>query len=650
MLLMLTAIAAVSIGYDLSRVVWPAERHRMPWAERLLYASLTGIALWLATAWLIAFLGVLNRPVIIGRTLAFLAVAIALRVRAGGFKELASRQFDSRKVLMFGLPLLPLFLWCIFMLWRSVIVPPLSHDALSYHLPKAALWIQAGGWDRLEEVSFVIGPRPSNYEMLIADAILLDGGDVYTEWLGTIFYLVFILASVAMAQRWWGDDAMMSATVALLTAAVPVAMLQSGAHKNDVMASYFMVAAAVAAGRWISSADFGGLALAIVALVAAAGTKQHGAVLAVFLAPLLLARMFRAQWNWRRLAAISVIAILSVALLGAGVHYLRAFVRVASDATAVASSAPDQSRGSSYGDWANLWIGPWALLAGPFSFAGSIAVPGHGRWYWRRYEIYFSHLGVQFVAAALLLIPAMLRYRKQGSEEVQRERWAITSAVFAAFVAILPFRVVPIGIHVMNLPRFVLFIVPVMLAWTVAPAVLELVRRGFAKYALAAASIAFVLYGVDNAMNDTFVPPSYVEWAMRHPGTRVISFDPNRATSIVDRIAGPRDTVAVDCATSTWTYPAFGEKLTRRVMFVPPRADGTIEVPDAARWVAFDRSWKVIWGDARFQQLADADKYLAVGALPAQDLAALRQLHSDRRFRMVWANPRMLQAVFLRRR
>lgn len=648
MLLALTAIASLSIGYDLSRFIWRKDRDHLSWAERALYASIIGIALWLASTWLLAFLHVLVRPVIVGRSIVFAIIAVALRARAGSFGDLAKRELEPRTVALFGLPLLPLFFWTIFVLWRSVVVPPLSHDAIAYHLPKAALWVQAHGYDPLDAVSFMIAPRPSNYEMMLADAILLDGGDTYTEWLGTLFYLLFPVACIAMTHRWWGNDPVITTAMALFVCGIPILLLHSGADKNDVMTGYFMVAGVVAAGRFITSRELRALAIAGIAFAAATGTKQHGAIMALCIAPLMVRPLIRAQWSARRVAAIVLVAVLAFVLLGAAPHYIDRTAQPAAGAAPVAASGPAEPV---YGDWSNLWIGPWVLLTGPFSNSGALFVPGHGWWFWRRYEIYFSHLGAPFAIAALLLAFGIARYRRSGTESARHERDITTIATATAFLVLMPLHFVPFGMYMATLPRFVLFIVPVVLNWTLAPAIRELSQRKLARPALtlAVASICFVSYAIDNAINDSFVPASYVAWATQHPGTRVIPFDPYRPASIVDRMAGPNDVIAVDGGVSTWTYPAFGQKLTRRVILLPPGKDGVVQVPDEAKWLIVDRSWSVIWGDPRFRSLSQTGRFLSQGKPGSTDVGAYERALHDDRFAAVTLRPQMLQGVFVRR-
>jgi hypothetical protein len=604
----------------------------------------SGLALWLASTWLIGFAHILGRPAVIARTVLFAIVAIVLRVRAGSFRELAKRDIDPRLVVRYGLPLLPLLLWTIFVLWRSFLVPPLSHDAVAYHLPRAALWVQAHGYESLEDVYFIIGRRPSTYELMLADAFLVDGQDTYTEWPSTLFYLLFIVACVAMAQRWWGDEPVMTIGMILLAGGVPVVLLQAGAHKNDLMTAYFMIAGVVAAGRFIVRSELRALAISGMAFAAAAGTKLHGPVLALFLAPFCIRPLLRAQWTTRRVIAIALVAVFSFLLLGAAAHYLDPEDPKPATQSVAATKPPEPF----YGDWANLWIGPWVLLTGPFSNAGSIFVPGHGWWFWRRYEIYFSHLGIPFTVAAVLLAFGIARYRRDGSDEQRRERKVISIALAAAFVALLPIHVAPFGLYAATLPRFVLFLVPVVFGWTFAPALRELARRNWTRTTLATVAALFALYAADNAISDAFVPIDYVEYARQNPGTRLIPFDPNRPASVVDRIAGPNDVIAIDGAPSTWSYPAFGPKLTRRVLYMHPD-EGNASIPDEAKWVIVDRSFAVIWMDERFTSLSHARDFLGRGMPKSKDVEAYERMMHDSRFAAVALRPEMLQGVFVRR-
>jgi hypothetical protein len=149
-------------------------------------------------------------------------------------------------------------------------------------------------------------------------------------------------------------------------------------------------------------------------------------------------------------------------------------------------------------------------------------------------------------------------------------------------------------------------------------------------------------------MRDDFSPIDYVLWARQNPGTRVVHFDPNRATEIVDRIAGPRDTIALDGGVAAWSYPAFGAQLQRKVDLIEP-GDGPPVIPRDAQWVVVDRSWNRFWGDPAFNDLGDWRKRLGRGKASEADLRVLRVVSKSGEFEPIYVDRMRLQAVYRRK-
>lgn len=594
-------------------------------------AALTiGAAAWVASAWTIALLGLLTRPAIIIRTIVVTAAAVALFLAR---KREAPRRLQTETLIA----VVQVLLWLAFIAWRSWVVPPLSHDALAYHLPRAVFWIRAQGFTFLDlPVDVRMSILPANYELLLADVMLLGEGDRLTESIAVLFYGAFVVACGAMAQRWWrlnGGPALL-ATV-LLTASVPVLLLHAGADKNDTMTAFFMVSAMVWAGRWLSERDLDALTLCIVALAAAAGTKPQGVMLGIALAPIVL---YRLRFHARAWLRVAVAGALSFFLLGGTFYVVRAMHR---------GSANDFVR---YDDWANVWQAPWVLLTAPFSpWSNELFVPwSQQTWFWSRGEIYFSHLGVPFAICAVLL-PVTWWFFRRDIPERALERVAIALAALVTFLLMLPVRDVPMphGVFVVALPRYVLFLVPVVFAATIVPALARLSVRQM-RYVVAAFAVWFVHQAVSAAMNDRFVPIRFVLAASRHPGTRVIPFDPVRPASIVDKLAGPDQTIAFDAGYAAWIHPAFGRNLRRPVVFTK-RGDGPPVIPDSARWVVVDRSFPVIWQHKDFRDISQWRKYLGRGRPAPEDMRVIRYLLDDPRFELVGGRVRMGEAVFRRR-
>lgn len=615
MVILLTAALFLLAG----RLIVRTGEGACPPLERWTYAATAGAALWIGSTWLLAITHLLTRPMLIARLIVLLVVAV-VAVRKERFA------FTSAPLLV-----APLYLWCAFILWRGAVIPPVSHDALSYHLPKATMYAQRGGFEYFSFLIPAIRTLPINYELLLAEVIVWTHSDALTEWVIILFYLLFAVAAAALAERWWGENRWLAATIILVSAGIPVALLQSGAHKNDLMVAAFMTASLVAAGRWFADANPRALMLMITASALAIGSKPQAGMLAVVLSPFVL-------WSLRRkprLLVVSIVVAIAAFVALGGIAYI---VNYAHEGSLL--NAKDANRQEveivPYGDWVNLWQGPYVLLAAPFSRnAYALRVPwADTPWFWRRYEIYFSHLGILFGFAAVA-VPFMLR-------RLTFERVAILAATAITFLILLPVGFRPHGLYTISLPRYALFIVPVIFAMTIAPLALR-----FPKPTLAVAMAMFVLYSVDCAVHDAFAPLAYVKWAAAHPGTRAVGFDPNRAASVADRAAGRREKIAIDAGFGTWIQPAFGRDLQRPVEFIPG-GDGPPLIAEDAKWIAIDRAFTAVWQHPQFDDLSKASRYILRNRPSARDMRVFNALRADSRFELVFYNPRTVQAVFHR--
>jgi hypothetical protein len=518
-------------------------------------------------------------------------------------------------------------------------VPPLSHDALSYHLPKAVLFARAHAYVYLDQLNVIPRKLPPNYELMLADVIATTGSDRITEWLSTFHYILFIIAGTALVQRWWGNNPKRDAIVALLIAQIPVALLQSSAHKNDLLLAFLVVSALMWGARFAATGETPAAVLMIVAMAMAVGTKPQAAFTAIALAPFVMWRFWRERAG-RRFFAFAAASVLALALLG-GASYAIDFKHELTSPAARQSGNTVTTFG--FNDFANIWQAPYVLVAAPFSRDDlSLYVPWQDRpWFWRRYEIYFSHLGIGFSLALVALPFAIVKLRCERSVE----RIVGSLVALVAFVAMLPVVSIPHGLYTISLPRYALFIVPVVLGWSVEAAVRS--RERVARIALLACSGLFVVYAIDNAVNDGFAPLRYVIWASRNPGTRLVPFSPNRAPCLVDRIAGPDDKIAIDAGFSSWIYPAFGRDLSRPVQLLS--GTGPLKVDADARWIVIDRGYDEAWNKPSFQDLSQVARLPPRGSVSPAGQAFLRQALALPDFRPVFVNATGGQAVLRRR-
>jgi hypothetical protein len=562
--------------------------------ERSVAAIVAGSALWLAATWLLALTHQLTRPALLGLCAAFLIAAL-----------FNVRRLHAPRV---SLVLVPVALWVLFILWRGAIVPPVNHDVLAYHLPKAVLILRAHGIESFQAPDMRVAWFSSNYELLLADTLILCGADTITEWIGTAFYLAFLAASAWMAERWWGKGRHVAAVV-VAVAGAPVLLLHSGADKNDLMAGFFAVTALLWGVRWARSGGDVPLALAIVSIVIAVGTKLNTAAVLLALLPL-------AVWRVAR-GGVRLVPALRTFLFGAAVFVFcgGAMLLIPRPATAAASAAPAVQQ-FSYGDWRNLVRVPVMILTVPF---GPARAP-FGGVAWPKYLVFGSHFGALFTIAAVALPFFVFAYRRRMAEA--------TLALFVALVAfaiMLPVHVAP-DLGFSAFPRYALFLLPVIVCWTIAPAVRALSGR-MAHAAVAMVVAVFVGQAVDYGVNDDLCPLDYVEFCRTHPGTRIAGRT-LRAAVAVDQWAGPHDVIAADGGTGSWVYPAYGAKLTRDVVFL--HGD---DVPPDAQWVIIDRG---------------ADYLATTGRFPP-DPPLFVKLRNDPRFELVYHRDSTAQAVFRRR-
>ena len=647
MIIVLTALAFLFFGWE---GAWRLSRGRESTPlERATWAMSIALATWLASLWLLALAHWLTPTVLMARTICVVIAAFALRGRRP-FELRGLRDVRVSGVVMSVV--IVIVAWSAFMLWRGALVPPLSHDALSYHLPKAVFYARAAGFEMFELLDPRARDLPVNYEILLSELIVLAGNDKLTEWLSLFFYVGFVLGAGALAERWWlRRSSAATAVVCVLSAGVPVVLLHSGAHKNDLMTAFCIVAALVTAGRWITTRERFALWLSMAMFAAAVGTKPQGAIAALALVPFLVWRWWTTARRWRELALALCFAVVAFALLGGAVYAANALRQEAAAPVAHVTSAQVSNVAFSlpvlYGDWSNLWEAPYVLLAAPFSpHWMALRVPWEEKpWFWRRYDLYISHAGIPFVLCALALPFVVFRFRRDDGPAAERMAILIGSLITTAVM--LPVVFSPHGFYAISLPRYVAFLYPVVFAWVVPP-LLGSISRRVAMLVIVAAILSFVYYAVDNTMSDDFVPPSYLTYAIEHPGTRVIPFDPNRAASIVDRAAGPAERIAVEAAFGTWLMPAFGANLTRPIDLIRP-GKGPPRIPDAATWVIVDRGFDVTWGHPDLRDLREVQRYGRRGRPSFGDMGVLESLLHDERFEVVFYNPAKAQAVFHRR-
>ncbi len=188
----------------------------------------------------------------------------------------------------------------------SIATPPNDYDALWYHLARAAFWRQQ------HAVSYISGANdlrlnvfPPVAEITSAWTMVLDGSERYAS-LFEVLALLALLVSVAGIARRVGLDRRAALLGALLFATLPVVVLQAGTPLNDLTVASFLVVTVY----FLLSDGRLSLPLSALSLALAVGTKAT-ALLAL---PILL--LIAAVLCPRRRLGLAIVAGLAGIIVG----------------------------------------------------------------------------------------------------------------------------------------------------------------------------------------------------------------------------------------------------------------------------------------------------------------------------------------------
>jgi len=188
----------------------------------------------------------------------------------------------------------------------GVTTPQNEWDSLTYHLTRAALWVQQGAVSYVPDVYDIrINGNPPNAEIGVAWTMLLGENDRFVWLPGLAAVLALLLGIFGIARR-AGLSPPEALFGALIFACLPLVVLHASTALNDlVVASFFVAATFFGLGRSKSSAVGAGLSLGL-----GFGTKISAPLLLpIYLVVVLVARR-------RRVAEQVGIAALGVALGG----------------------------------------------------------------------------------------------------------------------------------------------------------------------------------------------------------------------------------------------------------------------------------------------------------------------------------------------
>ncbi len=272
----LIAAALLSAGTMATSVLLPRRG-----ASLFLCGTVTA-SLWIAAVVFhaLAFAGLFRLPVVILLSCLppffFLHGTIRRQVRQDlqnvkrAFKTLADELIASR----WGLALVPLFLIALLRAARSLVSPPLGHDALMYHLYKAGRWVREG------RMVFETGPDAWSYfewfpwlgSTFQAWAMLPFRGDQLVGFTGFIQWLLLIAGLYGFVRQMQAQK-LNALFVSAAIAALPTCLgLMTTGYIDHVAMALWAVGLAFVA-RLIRASDSSAGIAGIAALSLAAGLK-----------------------------------------------------------------------------------------------------------------------------------------------------------------------------------------------------------------------------------------------------------------------------------------------------------------------------------------------------------------------------------------
>jgi hypothetical protein len=163
------------------------------------------------------------------------------------------------------------------------LVAPSNWDAMTYHLARAAFWLQQDSLAHFENGTAAQLAYPPNGEILQAWTMAISGDDYLVaavQWAS----LVGVLACIVCGVRLLGFGRAPALWAAAIFALLQQPILQASSPQNDMIVAFFLGAATVFLVRGLRDGHRGEIAIGSMALGLAIGTKGT----ALFMLPSLL--------------------------------------------------------------------------------------------------------------------------------------------------------------------------------------------------------------------------------------------------------------------------------------------------------------------------------------------------------------------------
>lgn len=207
-------------------------------------------------------------------------------------------------------------------LYISLKSPPNNYDSMTYHMARVANWIQN------QNIKYYpTGTPRQNYSMPLAEFSILhlqilSKSDRYANLIQWFGFIMSILLTSSIAKQLKQNSRGQWIT-ALITATLPIAILQSASTANDIITGVFCLSFAYFLGKITQNPEGDSTAFAGLALGLALATKGTAYVFCAGIGiGLGVFSLIQNGWKQRKRLIVSFISIITLGLLlNSGIYY-----------------------------------------------------------------------------------------------------------------------------------------------------------------------------------------------------------------------------------------------------------------------------------------------------------------------------------------
>lgn len=200
-----------------------------------------------ASTELLGFFNIINHLTIKLLWLVVILISILIFIRS---KKKQRYIFIKKEIKNFQSIFILLIILITFLI--SLIYPPNTLDAMSYHMTRIMHWIQNGNVDIYPTNDFrelIMGPLP---EYVILHFYLLINGDNFSNLVQWYSMLVSCI-TVSLISKEFGCDSKFQIFSALFCATIPMGIMQSTSTQTDYIATMFLVIMAYTVIKYINT-------------------------------------------------------------------------------------------------------------------------------------------------------------------------------------------------------------------------------------------------------------------------------------------------------------------------------------------------------------------------------------------------------------